>query len=127
MKKSPKEKVLNLPNILTFARLWLDRGKLGERVIFTPELIDQAWETQLHGKKPTPDTEYGLMFWLSPEVDAVFMAGAAQTIAAILPEKNLVVLMGLNQYGSSPGWGRPPEEHSSLARVGHALAELLDE
>ncbi len=116
----------NMRDILRFAQLWLDHGKLGEKVIFDQKLIEQAWQTQLHGNKPTPDTEYGLMFWLSPEVEAVFLAGASQTIAAVLPEKNLVVLMGLNQYGSSPGWGRPPEEHSSLARVGHALAELLE-
>ncbi|HUU30431.1 MAG TPA: serine hydrolase domain-containing protein [archaeon] len=113
-------------DIARFARFWLDGGKIGQRVIFRQNLIREAWTTQLHGRKPTPDTEYGLMFWLSPEVGAVFMAGASQTIAAILPEKNMVVIMGLNQYGGSPGWGRPPEEHSSVARVGLAMAELLE-
>ncbi|MBN2290750.1 MAG: beta-lactamase family protein [Candidatus Glassbacteria bacterium] len=113
-------------DILAFARLWLDGGRAGERVFFDQALIQEAWTDQIHGKKPTADTHYGLMLWLSPEVDAVFMAGASQTIAAILPDKNMVVLMGLNQYGGSPGWGRPPEEHSAVARVGHALAELLD-
>jgi CubicO group peptidase (beta-lactamase class C family) len=113
-------------DILTFAQLWLDGGKIGERVIFDSGLIKEAWTSHLYGKKPTADTHYGLMTWLSPEVDAVFMAGASQSVGAILPEDKMVVLMGLNQIDGGPGWGRPPEEHSAVARVGHALVDLLD-
>jgi len=113
-------------DIVCFGKLWLDKGRAGDKVIFRPELVQEAWKNYNHFSQPTPDTEYGLMFWLSSEDKAAFMAGAAQSVAAILPEKNMVVVVGLNQVEGSPGWGRPQIEHSNVARLGLALDKVLE-
>jgi CubicO group peptidase (beta-lactamase class C family) len=112
-------------DVAAFGRLWLDKGRSGDRVIFKPELVQEAWTNYNHFGQPYCDTEYGMMFWLSSEDRAAFMAGAAQSVAAILPEQNMIVLIGLNQYDGSPGWGRPPVEHSNVARLGLYLNDLL--
>jgi len=113
-------------DVARFGQLWLDGGKAGDKVIFNGELIGQAWTNYNHSGQPTPDTEYGLMFWLSSADHAAFMAGAAQSVGAILPEKKMIVLVGLNQYDGGPGWGRPPVEHSNVARLSLYLANLMD-
>ena len=116
----------NMRDLLRFAQLWLDGGKIGDKVVFRKELIQEAWIDQVRGKGPSPDTEYGLMFWLLSDYHAAFLAGAAQTVTAVLPDQNIIVLMGLNQCDGSPGWGRPPVAHSRIALMGIALADLLD-
>ena len=116
----------NMRDLLRFAQLWLDGGRSGDKVLFRKELIQEAWTNQIRGKRPSPDTEYGLMFWLLSEYHAAFLAGAAQTVTAVLPDQNIIVLMGLNQCDGSPGWGRPPVAHSRIALMGIALADLLD-
>ena len=112
-------------DVARFGQFWLDGGKTGDRVLFDEKLIKEAWTNYNKSGKPTSDTEYGMMFWLSSEDNAAFMAGAAQSVGAILPEKNMVVLIGLNQYDGGPGWGRPAVEHSNVARLGSYLAELM--
>lgn len=113
-------------DIARFGQFWLDKGKVGDKALFSSELLQEAWINYNHCDKFTPDREYGLMFWLCSEEKAVIMAGAAQTVAAILPEQNMVVVVGLNQVEGSPGWGRPQIEHSNVARLGLALDKVLE-
>ena len=113
-------------DIARFGQCWMDSGRVGDKIIFNADLVKEAWTNYNRSGRPTQDTEYGLMFWLSSEEKAAFMAGAAQSVAAILPEKKMIVLVGLNQYDGSPGWGRPPVEHSNVARLGLYLAGLME-
>ena len=113
----------SMSDLARYARLWLDGGRVGDRVIFRRELIDQAWSTQPGTRDPDPD--YGLLFWLFPQVRAKVISGMAHTICAILPEKNMVVVMGLNQRGGGTGWNFEAEK-LNLARVGHAIYERLE-
>ncbi len=112
-------------DIIRFGQLWLDKGRLDSRVLFDEALIEDAWRNYNTTKKPHDDYEYGMMTWLSSEENAAFMAGAAQSVAAILPDQEMIVLIGLNQYDGGPGWGRPPVEHSNVARLGLYLNNLL--
>ncbi|MEA1996729.1 MAG: serine hydrolase domain-containing protein [Gemmatimonadota bacterium] len=117
----------SIRDMARYAQLWLDGGKAGGRVIFREGLIREAWKTHIPDPAKVPPLyNYGLMFWLNPELEAAINAGAAQTVTAILPEKNMIVLVGLNQRHGSPGWGRPPIEHGNVARIGLALADLMD-
>ena len=113
----------NMRDIARYAQLWLDGGRVGDRVIFGEELIEQAWTTQPAAREPDPD--YGLLFWLFPQAGAKVFSGAAHTICTILPEKNMVLVMGLNQRGGGAGWNFEAEK-LNLARVGHAIYERLE-
>ncbi|MBN2289366.1 MAG: beta-lactamase family protein [Candidatus Glassbacteria bacterium] len=110
-------------DIARYAQLWLDGGRAGERVIFRRELIDQAWSTQPGGRVPDPD--YGLLFWLFPEVGAKVISGAAHTVCTILPGEDMVLVMALNQRGGGAGWDFEAEK-INLARMGYAIRERLD-
>jgi len=113
----------NLRDIARYAQLWLDGGKVGDRVIFHEDLLRQAWEPQ--PATDTPNPEYGLLFWLFPQVNAVVFSGMAHTICAILPEEKLVVVMGLNQRRHGRGWDFQTEK-LNLARIGAAICERLE-
>lgn len=115
----------NMRDIARFGQLWLDRGMVDGRPLFRADLVDDAWTNYNHFGHPHCDTEYGLMTWLSSPDKAAFMAGAAQTVGAILPDQKMIVLIGLNQFDGDPGWGRPPVEHSNVARLGMALEKAL--
>jgi CubicO group peptidase (beta-lactamase class C family) len=113
----------SMRDIARYARLWLDGGRVGKKVIFKQELIDQAWNTQPEDREPDPD--YGLLFWLFPQAGAKVISGAAHTICTILPEKNMLVVMGLNQRGGGAGWDFEAEK-LNLSRVAHAIYERLE-
>ena len=115
----------NMQDIIRFGQLWLDKGRVDGTVVFDEALIEDAWRNYNTTGKPHDDYEYGMMTWLSSEENAAFMAGAAQSVAAILPDQDMIVLIGLNQYDGGPGWGRPPVEHSNVARLGLYLNNLL--
>jgi len=108
----------SLPDIARYAQAWLDGGKAGERQLFNPNYIARAWQTQPPGREPDPD--YGLLFWLFPQADAVVFSGMAHTICAILPEQDMILVMGLNQREGNRGWSFQ-EEKLNLARIGHAI------
>ncbi|HUU27516.1 MAG TPA: serine hydrolase domain-containing protein [archaeon] len=108
----------SIRDIARYAQLWLDQGRAGDRVIFKAELRAEAWRTQPPGREPDPD--YGLLFWLFPQEEAIVFSGAAHTICAILPEKKMVLVMGLNQRGGHRGWDFEAEK-LNLARLGHAV------
>ncbi len=115
----------NMRDVARFGQLWLDRGKVDGRPLFREDLIEQAWTNYNTFGHPYCDAEYGMMFWLCTQEHAPIMAGAAQSVAAILPDHNMVVLIGLNQFEGDPGWNRPPVEHANVARLGMVLDNLL--
>jgi len=110
-------------DIARYAQLWLDGGRVGEKVIFREELIDQAWSTQPADREPDPD--YGLLFWLFPRVKAKVFSGMAHTICTILPEEKMVVVMGLNQRRGGRGWNFEAEK-LNLSRVGQVISGRLE-
>jgi CubicO group peptidase (beta-lactamase class C family) len=109
-------------DIARYAQLYLDRGLAGEKRIFDDKLLEQAWATQPVGR--TPDPDYGLLFWLFPKMGAVGFDGAAHAICSILPGRDMLVLMALNQRAGGAGWDFTAEKEN-LARVGLALDEML--
>ncbi|MEA2062609.1 MAG: serine hydrolase domain-containing protein [Gemmatimonadota bacterium] len=112
----------NVRDIGRYAQLWLDGGRVGDRLIFHEELIKEAWSTQPPGRRPDPD--YGILFWLFPRVKSYVFSGAGHSICAILPERKMVLVMGLNQRGGGV-WDFQTEK-INLANIGHAIAERLD-
>ena len=114
----------SLPDIARYTQAWLDGGKAGDRELFTEDYIALAWQTQPPGREPDPD--YGLLFWLFPQVDAVVFSGMAHTICAILPEENMILVMGLNQRKGNRGWSFQ-EEKVNLALIGHAILAQMPE
>ena len=114
----------NLRDIARYAWTWLENGMAGERQLFNADYIPLAWQTQPPGREPDPD--YGLLFWLFPQADAVVFSGMAHTICAILPERNMVLVMGLNQREHGQGWAFQ-EEKLNLARIGHAILDQWPE
>lgn len=105
-----------------YARLFLEGGLADGKRIFNPELIEAAWVNQPPGRMPDP--QYGLLFWLFPRQGAAVFSGMAHTICCILPEREMILVMGLNQGRGGGGWDFEVEKQN-LARVGMALDELL--
>ena len=112
----------SLRDIARYGQLWLDGGEADGKAIFSSDYIPQAWRTQPPGRNPAPD--YGLLFWLFPQVHAVVFSGMAHTICAILPEERMVVVMGLNQREDGRGWSFE-DEKISLVRIGQAIRQQL--
>jgi len=103
-----------------YAQLWLDSGRAGDKVIFKEELIREAWQIQPPGRKQ--GAEYGILFWLFPQAEAVVFSGMAHSICAILPREKMILVMGLNQKEDGRGWDFEAEK-LSLARIGRAIYE----
>ncbi len=110
-------------DIARYGQLYLDKGMAGDKRIFDPKFLEQAWVSQPPARTP-PDPRYGLLFWLFPGQSAVVFSGAAHTICAILPEQDMLIAMGLNQKAGGAGWDFTAEKEN-LARVGLALDEML--
>ena len=114
----------SLPDLVKYAQAWLDGGLTpdGKR-LFDEKLIKVAWTGQPTTNEPDP--EYGILFWLFPEVPAYVFSGMAHTIVAILPEQNMIVATALNQRGPCPGWNFRAEKLNA-ARLGLEIADRLD-
>jgi len=110
-------------DLARYGQLYLDKGRVGDKQIFDPALLAQAWVSQPPTRVPA-DPEYGLLTWLFPSVGAEVFSGAAHTVCCILPGENLIVTMCLNQAGDSPGWDFAVEKQN-LARVGQAVNARL--
>ena len=113
----------SLKDIARYGQLWLDGGKANGREVFSSDLIELAWQSQ--PKDRVPDPAYGILFWLFPQVGSKVISGMAHTICAIIPERNVVVAMALNQRGGSR-WFDFETEKINLTRLGHTIVEKLD-
>jgi CubicO group peptidase (beta-lactamase class C family) len=113
-----------LPDIVKYAQVWLNGGLTPDgRRIFNEELIKEAWTGQPTTNQPDPD--YGILFWLFPEVPAYVFSGMAHTIVAILPEQKVIVATALNQTGPCPAWNFRAEKLNA-ARLGLDIADRLN-
>ena len=114
----------SLPDIVKYAQVWLDGGLTpdGKR-LFNEELIKEAWTGQPTTNEPDPD--YGILFWLFPEIPAYVFSGMAHTIVAILPEQRVIVATALNQRGGCPAWNFRAEKLNA-ARLGLEIAGRLN-
>lgn len=108
----------NLRDIARYAQAWIDGGSTpdGQR-LWDGAYSAEAWKNEHEGRA---EPAYGQLFWLFPQVNSVVFSGMAHTICALLPEENMVLVMGLNQRVGNRGWAFQ-EEKVSLARVGHAI------
>ena len=109
----------NLRDIARYAQAWVVGGETPEgRKIWETNYQHDAWENQPPEREPDP--AYGQLFWLFPQVQAAVFSGAAHTICCILPDHDMVLVMGLNQRQGNPGWDFESEK-INLARIGHAI------
>ncbi len=109
----------NLRDIARYAQVWLDGGASANgRKVWEDSYTRTAWTSQPEGREPEP--AYGQLFWLFPQAGSVVFSGAAGTICAMLPNENMLLVMGLNQRNHSRGWSFTTEK-LNLARIGHAI------
>ena len=109
----------NLRDIARYGQVWVAGGASAQgRQVWETSYQREAWKNQPPDREPDP--AYGQLFWLFPQVDAAVFSGAAHTICCILPDYNMVLVMGLNQRTGNKGWDFESEK-INLARIGHAI------
>ncbi|MBW7997751.1 MAG: beta-lactamase family protein [Candidatus Glassbacteria bacterium] len=109
----------SLRDIARYAQAWIDGGSSSDgRRVWEDSYTRTAWRNQPPEREPDP--AYGQLFWLFPQVGAVVFSGMAGTICAMLPNENMLLVMGLNQRNHSRGWDFATEK-LNLARIGHAI------
>ncbi|MEL7500112.1 MAG: serine hydrolase domain-containing protein [Planctomycetota bacterium] len=105
-----------IDDYLTFCKMLLNEGKLGDAQIIKPDTLKQMFTNQLDTKRRS-SFEFGLGFRCFPEGDFGW-GGAAGTRFWVNPEKDLAILymVQINPYGNRK-WGN---------RVRSLVYETLD-
>lgn len=83
-----------------YSQLWALGGISAEQSYFSSELIQEA--TSTHGVFDFNDAHYGILWWLYPEEGGFVMSGATHSVSAIVPEKQIVVTVTRNYFGTIP-------------------------
>jgi Beta-lactamase class C and other penicillin binding proteins len=89
-------------DLAAFGRAWLELEDSSGAALCDAALRDQVWTR--HSTRPSDGSDYGLLWWLFPELGGYVASGAAFDLCALLPAQGIVAVVMRNHYGpaSSP-------------------------
>ena len=103
-----------------YCQLWAARGTFAGHTYFTPALAREAWRH--HGTRAADDGAYGLLWWLFESEGGYVLSGSTHTVAAVVPDGQVVVTVTRNYRGHVPEQFSFYNDKVALVRFGKRLA-----